>query len=267
MSPPLIATLLYLAVFILMVTLGVALQFGHPQFGLLASELLCILAPAIVVARLMRKRDDAPALLDVKTWGLSVNWTAWLIVASLLLAVSANAASALFTELVPGLSEMAENHEALVTKLLYPESISARIAAVTAIVVMAPLCEETLFRGVMLPLHSARRMPVGLLLFINGMLFSLLHLNPVTFPALVVVGAFFAHVALLTRSLWPCVVAHATLNFMNGVVGMEAMRTYPALDEPTLEALAVSSVVLGAAFVLSWFVGARGLRAAGTADA
>lgn len=79
------------------------------------------------------------------------------------------------------------------------------------VVVVAPLTEEPLFRGLLLDGFMRRNRPwKGLLM--TSALFALIHINPcqvvVAFPLGLVLGWAY----LRTRSLWPCILGHALLN-------------------------------------------------------
>lgn len=91
-------------------------------------------------------------------------------------------------------------------------------------VVGAPLLEETLFRGVLLPglralLGGAERGPlVAAAVVLDGLLFALAHGEWVQFPGLAIVGMVLATIYLRTRRLAPCVVAHGAFNMAAVIV-------------------------------------------------
>jgi membrane protease YdiL (CAAX protease family) len=79
-------------------------------------------------------------------------------------------------------------------------------------VVLAPVVEETLFRGV---LYSALEQNFSRQAAILGssLVFALLHpQGPVGLLPLAIIGAMLAVVRAITGSLWPCVFMHACLN-------------------------------------------------------
>lgn len=137
---------------------------------------------------------------------------------SVALGLMSNALIALKIELFPTLGEIAEEYQETIEELLLEESMSTQIVGAIAVAVVAPVCEEVLFRGTMLPEQRRRQTAVGAII-LNGVLFALMHLhNPVGVLALTLVGAYFAHITLRSDTLWPAIAGHAALNLVNGVI-------------------------------------------------
>ena len=90
--------------------------------------------------------------------------------------------------------------------------------------VVAPLTEECLFRGVMLRGYLAHYRTQRAIV-ISALLFGAFHLNPWQFPGAVAVGAIFGWWYVRTRSLVPCLFGHAFYNgipiLLYGVMGLE----------------------------------------------
>jgi membrane protease YdiL (CAAX protease family) len=86
--------------------------------------------------------------------------------------------------------------------------------AFLALVIVAPLTEEVLMRGFILPglLNQYRRWRA---IAVSALLFAALHLNPWQFFSAAFLGVVLAWYFVRTQSLWPCLVAHA---FHNGMV-------------------------------------------------
>ncbi len=85
------------------------------------------------------------------------------------------------------------------------------LLAAALLVVVAPLTEETLFRGIFL--HGfLRNYPPGLAAFLSALLFALLHLNPWQFFGAFFLGLYLALLYILTRSLSACLLGHALQN-------------------------------------------------------
>ena len=86
-----------------------------------------------------------------------------------------------------------------------------RLGVWAAAALVAPLCEELTFRGwVLTALRTRHR--TGFALFLSGLLFALVHLDPVRFTAVLALGALFAWLAWRAGSVWPAVVAHLVNN-------------------------------------------------------
>lgn len=82
-----------------------------------------------------------------------------------------------------------------------------------ALVVLAPVTEETFFRGLLLrgflSRYSLRRS-----LVVSALLFGFIHLNPWQFFHATLLGLVFGWWYARTRSLWPCLIGHALFNAM-----------------------------------------------------
>jgi len=90
-------------------------------------------------------------------------------------------------------------------------------ASIAAVAIIGPATEELVFRGMVLRGFLSRYSPAKAVL-LSALLFSLVHLNPYQFVSAFAAGLFLAWLFLLTRSLWPCIVAHALGNATGFVV-------------------------------------------------
>ncbi len=98
---------------------------------------------------------------------------------------------------------------------------------VVLLVAAAPLAEEVVYRGVLLP-SLAARWGSGLGLTATSLIFSAVHLSWVGFVPLAVAGAVFGWLYLRSGSLRVAVVAHAVFNAL-GVVAILALRAQGTL--------------------------------------
>jgi membrane protease YdiL (CAAX protease family) len=89
-------------------------------------------------------------------------------------------------------------------------------ASVFLLVMVAPLTEEVMFRGLILRAFL-QRFSVGTAFLVSSMLFGLVHLNPWQFVSASALGLMFAWWYARTRSLVPSLIGHAQANAM--VVG------------------------------------------------
>lgn len=85
------------------------------------------------------------------------------------------------------------------------------LAILLTVVVLAPLWEEAIFRGV---LHGGlrRRWPVGVAVLVSAAAFAAVHGVPVLLPYLFTVGVGLAVLREVHRTLWASVLAHAGNN-------------------------------------------------------
>ena len=109
-------------------------------------------------------------------------------------------------------------------------SVTMSLAFVGA-VILAPMAEEILFRGILLgglirktrsKPASQRQIPVQLANIITSLFFASLHGTAWPAPiGIFVLSLAIGKVYIMTGRLWPCVVAHSVFNF-TGVLGMGA---------------------------------------------
>ena len=79
------------------------------------------------------------------------------------------------------------------------------------VVVMAPIIEELIFRGVIM--HGLmRNYSKFTAVFMSALLFALFHLNPWQFPATFILGLLLGILMLRTRNIFLCILGHAMNN-------------------------------------------------------
>ena len=93
-------------------------------------------------------------------------------------------------------------------------------ASAFLLVIVAPLTEEVMFRGLILRAFL-QRFRAGAAFLLSSMLFGAVHLNPWQFVSASALGLMFAWWYARTRSLVPCLIGHAIANAM--VVGHMAL--------------------------------------------
>lgn len=81
------------------------------------------------------------------------------------------------------------------------------------VVVIAPIVEELIFRGVIM--HGLmRNYRSAKAIFYSGLLFALFHLNPWQFPATFVLGLLLGWLMIRTRNITLCIAGHAINNLL-----------------------------------------------------
>lgn len=81
------------------------------------------------------------------------------------------------------------------------------------VVILAPLVEELIFRGVIM--HGLmRNYRPGKAIFFSGLLFALFHLNPWQFPATFALGLILGWLMIRTRNIYLCIAGHAINNLL-----------------------------------------------------
>ena len=86
--------------------------------------------------------------------------------------------------------------------------------AILKVVIMAPVVEELIFRGVIM--HGLmRNYSKFTAVFVSALMFALFHLNPWQFPATFILGIVLGILMVRTRNIYLCIFGHA---FNNGLV-------------------------------------------------
>ncbi len=81
------------------------------------------------------------------------------------------------------------------------------------VVIVAPVAEELIFRGVIM--HGLmRNYKPAKAVFYSGLLFALFHLNPWQFPATFVLGLILGWLMIRTRNILLCMAGHAINNLL-----------------------------------------------------
>ena len=88
------------------------------------------------------------------------------------------------------------------------------LSALFSAVVIAPLTEEIVHRGIILKGLLAHYTQNWAIIW-SAILFGLMHLNPWQFPIAFILGLVFAYWFIQTGSLWPAILGHALHNLIS----------------------------------------------------
>jgi membrane protease YdiL (CAAX protease family) len=227
----------FLSVMVLFAFVGIPAQHFQPAIGLLWSEAFVFLLPALGAAagsnlrpvRFLRL-SPAPRPLHVAL-GLGLGGSLFLAAGGLM----------------------------AITSLLLPRSVVEvfdmsrifegppweRVAVAAAAAIAAPLAEEAAFRGYVQS-SLATWLGPGASVLAAALLFATMHLDPVRFPAVLLLGLAFGWLTWRTGSLWPAVAAHVANN------GLGAGHALSGAGDPTEQgSVAGAAVVLGVGLVLA----------------
>jgi uncharacterized protein len=119
------------------------------------------------------------------------------------------------------------------------------------VVVVAPVVEELIFRGVIM--HGLmRNYSKGTAVFFSGLLFALFHLNPWQFPATFVLGMILGWVMIRTRNIGLCITGHAINNFLvlMAITWVQQIKESPLASLSILHVLVISALLV----ILSLFL-------------
>ena len=184
---------------------NVALMWMPQYVRLILNEILFVFLPAYLYLRFTRQ----PVAERVR-W----NWPGWKIAAlSLLIGMGLyplSAANAGWLINLLGYTNFAGAPDAIPTTLLMS------VLAVIAYAVMAPLCEEFLFRGVIQPVYEQRG-PKWAVFFV-GFLFIAFHFSLLQGLSIVLLALALGWVNLRTRSLPASILTHVGANALAALV-------------------------------------------------
>jgi len=108
----------------------------------------------------------------------------------------------------------------LLTRLIPPDSqtismlenmLSGGLLSFITVCITAPILEELLYRGIILRGLLMRHTPVNAIL-LSSIIFAAIHLNWAQAPVAFFAGLFLGWLYYKSRSLWPCIFAHAIQN-------------------------------------------------------
>jgi membrane protease YdiL (CAAX protease family) len=226
--------------------LGTAAQAANAPLGLVWSQLFALLLPASIAAAGSNLRPGR-ALLLARAPGLPAMFLAPLIGATAFL--GAGALMQLTSMLLP--ERWLEIFD--VSKLFERPPLE-RAALSVAAAAMAPFCEEVAFRGWLLTALRTRYAPGGAVA-LSGLLFAVMHLDPVRFSALVALGVLYAWLTFRSGSVWPAVLAHATNNGLGLALARAADSAASLQGLPRSREVAVAAVsTLAFSGVALWFL-------------
>jgi membrane protease YdiL (CAAX protease family) len=139
-------------------------------------------------------------------------------------------------------------------ELLRPAHVMGFALSIVAIAVAPAICEEIVFRGLLTPVLNRAAGALAAMV-VSGALFAVIHIDTMRdgtsvyyrLPFAFLLGALLARLRLDTGSLWPPVIAHATLNATTFLVVLLIDEPKGVLPEPrpliALGMLVVGSVV------------------------
>jgi membrane protease YdiL (CAAX protease family) len=200
--------LLYLVIMVLMVA-SLALTFIPHYTRLVLTQAVLILLPAVLFLRFVEKQDLRTIAERVR-W----RWPGWKVgLLSLLVGAGLYPVSIVIASVF---QQLLGYQEFIDPGMVIPSTVGTALLAVLAYAVMAPLCEEFLFRGVIQPVYE-RRGAAWAVLFV-GFLFIAFHLSLLQGLSIILITLALGYVFLRTRSLQASILTHFGANGMAALV-------------------------------------------------
>ena len=214
-------------------------SYGHLGLrGQIAAGTALLALPAIALLLLLRRGTGRETLaltsLAPRTLGLSLLLGGALWVLSIGLMV-------LQAMALPPPPEYLEAFRAI-HRALAPTGALDALVSVMVIAVAPGVCEEIVTRGVLLP-SLVRPLGRTLAILASAFLFAAMHADVYRFLFTFAIGVVLGVLRLRTGSLWPPILAHATLNTLTFLIA-------PLVDDPA-QTTYTPQPVLGAAALLA----------------
>lgn len=217
--------LLYLVMALLLVTAGSYMQSVDVRFGLIGTEVLLVLLPAVLFV--WWTGESKKKVFRLK--GISAKAALLVIVVTVLVYPAALLGNLIVVNILDFLG--------LYREINLPVASSMKEYAILLIVVSvsAGICEEIFFRGVLLRAYESWGHPKSILW--TALLFGLFHFNLQNLVAPVILGLLFGYLVVLTDSIYAGIIAHMTNNALAVTIGfLNAMGNSRAPAQEAAEA-------------------------------
>lgn len=196
---------------------SLALSGRGVRVTLSAIQLGFFLLPPLALTRLMALPVSETLLWRTPSWrgvaaGLLVGASGWTVAAALL-------------RLMPPPESL---NQAMRKVLLLDGGAQPLWVVWLFIAIMPAICEETLFRGLIL--SGFRRLGPWPAILLSSLLFGLAHSSVYRMLPTALLGAFFGYLAWRTRSIIPGIIAHATNNGILATVAFNASAPAQSLQ-------------------------------------
>lgn len=150
---------------------------------------------------------------------------------------------------------------ALLSGLLFKNNVTTVFAQIKSlplgvlICIMAvtpAICEEIAMRGIVF--SGYRAVPIKKAALITGLMFGIMHLNPVQFLYAFALGALFAYIVNITNSIFASMLCHFVFNGWQTVFSWILMRFSNNIGENAGNSIAAMEKSLVIKALLVWFV-------------
>ena len=174
------------------------------------------------------RKAGRPRLLPASEQPLGATTVVLAVVGSLFISIGGGA----LVQLLPGIDAFEE---------LMKQVSTPTIGAAVAVVLIAPIMEEIICRGILLRRYLERTTPVRAILY-SGLFFGILHMNPYQFVAASLMGFALGYVYYRTKSVYLVIGIHLANNLL-AYLG----SVYDIEDPAFLAEYAVAGPLLAAA--------------------
>ena len=237
------SNMVFLLLSLVFVTMGGEFQRDDLNAGIVLTELLIVLLPAVVFANIYR---DSTTKLFLKIRKFKPSTLIKVVGVTFLtypIAVFGN---------VVVITILSMFKQPNIPQLPIASDLPQYILYIAIIGILPGICEEILFRGFFLSMN--RELGIRNSILFTGFLFALFHYNIYNFAGPLILGVVFGYVTVITKSIWPAVICHALNNSIASTLGFWAIKnagestqsTQDILDKiPFTYVLVIQTVFIG----------------------
>ena len=110
--------------------------------------------------------------------------------------------------------------------LMRPETIVGFLLLFLAVVIIAPLGEELIFRGFLQQILEQHWRDITKAVLVTALLFAMIHMNPYWFIQIYILGILLGFLAWKTKSVFPPLVLHSINNAMALLFSFSEIESY-----------------------------------------
>jgi membrane protease YdiL (CAAX protease family) len=223
--------LLYLLSMLLVITLGSFMQLQSFSWGLLGTEVFCILVPAVLVMR--REKKPVQEILRIYWPGVKTAIFCFLL----------GIAVWCFDAVLDQVSAMIFGYTPASSPGMFPANGGEALILFLALAVAAPICEEILFRGMIQRIYERSGVRLGIVF--TAALFVFFHLRLQGFFSLIPVALLLGFMVWKTGSLISGMLIHFGNNFVAALVLIQvSLHPENPLPLPSLPAAAAGMIFI-----------------------
>ena len=220
------SNMVFLLLSLVFVTMGGEFQRDDLNRGIVLTEILIVLLPAVVFANIY-KDSTAKRFLKIRRFKPSTLFKAvGITILTYPIAVFGN---------VVVITILSMFKQPDIPQVPIASDLSQYILYIAIIGILPGICEEILFRGFFLSMN--RELGIRNSILFTGFLFALFHYNIYNFAGPLILGVVFGYVTVITKSIWPAVICHALNNSIASTLGFWALKNAGDSAQNTQEML------------------------------
>ncbi len=120
-------------------------------------------------------------------------------------------------DLISKLKDLMDSLDAAMLNLVKADSIPEFLFVVFIVAVTPAICEEFMFRGLILS-NFKKIVPSGAAILMSGLLFAVFHFHPFNLIPLIVIGFYLSFTAFYSGSIVTPIILHFTFNFVSSLM-------------------------------------------------